>query len=1275
MVMTRDALRAVPSGRGTGLQLGRFFTTEGTHPYDELEWELRDAVITDYHTGAVAFEQRDVEFPTSWSMNATTVVAQKYFRGPLGSPQRERSVRQMIDRVADRITEWGRKDSYFADDESARIFNEELKAILVTQRAAFNSPVWFNVGVPDTPQQASACQPWHALVSTPDGYRPIGEIVEQDLTGSEIHDARGTTRVVAVKDNGVKRVHRVLLRDGTFVEATGDHLVRAVRQGGGPEWLRVDELDTSMRLQQQPHRPALGAVQADEMAVAEAALAGWLQSDGFVGQYETGTNRSLAIEFMTANVDEYAWVKQHLDVVFPLAHRLERPVDGLPEMTRIRMYGENLREFVERYSLEARGHDIRVPFQMWSAPLPVVTAYLQSMFQAEGYVSFDGSSALVGFAVISEQWTEDIQLLLSRLGIYSRRYRKREKREDRSDLWVIEIAYLSERDRFCELLPFIGLDKQVKLEASLDLKGKAVCDVRRVQIAEIIDLGEQRVYDIQTESGEYLSNSIEVHNCFILSVEDTMSSILNWYTEEGMIFKGGSGAGVNLSKIRSSKEHLAGGGEASGPVSFMRGADASAGTIKSGGKTRRAAKMVILDVDHPDIEEFIWCKSREEAKARALREAGFDMDLDGKDAGSVQYQNANNSVRVTDEFMRAVEVDAQFALKAVTTGEALETVKARELMRQIAQAAWECADPGMQYDTTINDWHTTPNAGRIDASNPCSEYMHLNNSACNLASLNLRRFESDGVFDTEGFKRAVEIVFTAQEIIVGNSSYPTEKIAQNARAYRQLGLGYANLGSLLMSQGLAYDSDEGRAWAGAITALMTGHAYRTSAELAKVQGPFDGYAADRDGMLRVIAKHKDACEPLEDRLAPNNILAAAREAWRDALEIGTEHGIRNAQASVLAPTGTISFLMDCDTTGIEPDLGLVKMKKLVGGGTMQIVNQTVPAALKKLGYQSEQIEAIVAYIDEHATIEGAPAFREEHLPVFDCAMGERSISPGGHIRMMAAVQPFISGALSKTVNLPESATVDDVEGIYIEGWKLGLKALAIYRDNCKVGQPLSIDKKQSEPASTTEQAEQHGMVRRRLPKQRPSQTISFQVGDAEGYLTAGEYPGDGLGEIFVKLGKQGSTLSGVMDAFAISVSLGLQYGVPLEAYVTKFTNMRFEPAGMTDDPEVKFTSSIVDYIFRRLAIEYLPTEKRHELNIHTLEERTAALDAGYPPADAAPQSPPADAEGQTVLPVDRPMPVDDLYGDAPMCFTCGIKMQRAGSCHVCQSCGTTSGCS
>ncbi len=929
MVMTRQGVRAVAAGERTGLKFERYFTDAATHPYDELEWELRDAVISDWKTGDVSFEQRGVEFPTSWSAIATNIVSQKYFRGPLGTPERESSVKQMIDRVADTITGWGIADGYFADAESAEVFNHELKHLLVHQKAAFNSPVWFNCGVEDKPQCSA---------------------------------------------------------------------------------------------------------------------------------------------------------------------------------------------------------------------------------------------------------------------------------------------------------------------------------------------------------------------CFILSVEDKMSSILNWYVEEGTIFKGGSGSGVNLSNIRSSVEQLKGGGEASGPVSFMRGADASAGTIKSGGKTRRAAKMVILNVDHPDVEEFIWCKHREEEKSRVLQAAGFDMDLDGLDSGSIQYQTANNSVRVTDEFMQAVVDGADFDLREVTTGKTARTLPARDLMRQISEAAWACADPGIQYDTTINDWHTTPTAGRINGSNPCSEYMHLDNSACNLASLNLRKFEDGGVFDVESFRRAVEVVFTAQEIIVGNSSYPTEAIGENALKYRQLGMGYANLGGLLMSLGLPYDSDAGRAWAGAITALMTGHAYRTSAEIAKVTGPFEGFAADRDGTLRVLRKHRAAVGAVDSALAPENVLTAARESWDDAVEIGEAHGVRNAQATVLAPTGTIGLMMDCDTTGIEPDLGLVKSKKLVGGGSMRIVNQTVPHALRNLGYQPEQIEAIVAYIDDHATVEGAPALRDEHVAVFDCAMGERSISAMGHVRMMAAAQPFLSGAISKTVNLPESATVEDVEEMYIEGWRLGLKAIAIYRDNCKVAQPLSIDKKtpavkpqEAELAQPAATAAESGIVRRRLPKQRPSQTVSFQVGDADGYLTAGEYPGDGLGEIFVKLGKQGSTLSGIMDALAISVSLGLQYGVPLEAYVSKFINTRYEPAGMTDDPDIRFATSLTDYIFRRLAIEYLPAEQRQQMGIYTTAERTAELDAatGAQVVDVTDEdpAPKADATGQTVLPVEHPKPVDDVYGDAPLCLACGSKMQRAGSCHVCPGCGTTSGCS
>ncbi|MFZ3567679.1 vitamin B12-dependent ribonucleotide reductase [Streptomyces sp. BH097] len=809
----------------------------------------------------------------------------------------------------------------------------------------------------------------------------------------------------------------------------------------------------------------------------------------------------------------------------------------------------------------------------------------------------------------------------------------------------------------------------------------------------------------------------QVSACFILSVDDSMESILDWYKEEGMIFKGGSGAGLNLSRIRSSKELLSSGGNASGPVSFMRGADASAGTIKSGGATRRAAKMVILDVDHPDIEGFIETKVKEEEKIRALRDAGFDMDLGGDDITSVQYQNANNSVRVNDEFMKAVESGSKFGLRGRMDGEVIEEVEAKSLFRKMAEAAWACADPGIQYDDTINHWHTCPESGRINGSNPCSEYMHLDNTSCNLASLNLMKFlKDDGLgnqsFDIERFSKIVELVITAMDISICFADFPTQKIGENTRAFRQLGIGYANLGALLMATGHAYDSDGGRALAGAITSLMTGTSYKRSAELAAVVGPYDGYAKNATPHNRVMKQHADAntaAVRMDDLDTP--IWAAATEAWQDVIRLGEKNGFRNAQASVIAPTGTIGLAMSCDTTGLEPDLALVKFKKLVGGGSMQIVNGTVPQALRRLGYQEEQIEAIVAHIAEHGNVIDAPSLKPEHYEVFDCAMGERSISAMGHVRMMAAIQPWISGALSKTVNLPETATVEDVEEVYFEAWKMGVKALAIYRDNCKVGQPLSAKKKEQEKAEVTEKTEatireavekvvEYRPVRKRLPKGRPGITTSFTVGGAEGYMTANSYPDDGLGEVFLKMSKQGSTLAGMMDAFSIAVSVGLQYGVPLETYVSKFTNMRFEPAGMTDDPDVRMAQSIVDYIFRRLALDFLPFETRSALGIHSAEERQRHLETGsYEPSedevdveslaqsapraqelkavetpkaqDAAAQSVPQQAHTSAEL-VEMQL---GIQADAPLCFSCGTKMQRAGSCYICEGCGSTSGCS
>ena len=772
-----------------------------------------------------------------------------------------------------------------------------------------------------------------------------------------------------------------------------------------------------------------------------------------------------------------------------------------------------------------------------------------------------------------------------------------------------------------------------------------------------------------------------VSACFILSVDDTLDSILNWYREEGLIFKGGSGAGINLSRIRSSKELLiSSGGQASGPVSFMRGADASAGTIKSGGATRRAAKMVVLDVDHPDIEEFIETKMLEEDKIRALRDAGFDMDLGGKDISSVQYQNANNSVRVSDEFMRAVEQGGEFGLRARISGEVIETVSAKDLFEKMCEAAWACADPGIQYDDTINDWHTNPETGRITASNPCSEYLSLDNSSCNLASLNLMKFlGEDGTFDVENFRKAVEFVITAMDISICFADFPTEAIGQTTRDYRQLGIGYANLGALLMALGLPYDSEEGRGLAAAITAVMTGVGYRRSAELAGIVGPYAGFERNASAHARVMRKHADAVSGIRGNLGANTaILDAARKEWDMCLSIGNENGWRNAQCSVLAPTGTIGLAMDCDTTGVEPDFSLLKFKKLVGGGSLQIVNAQVPRALATLGYQNETVEAIESYIAEHGHVVGAPGLKTEHYAVFDCAVGERAISPMGHVNMMAAVQPFISGAISKTVNMPESASVEDVAEIYYQGWRLGLKALAIYRDGSKVGQPLSSAK--SAEAADEETAEAQPVPKRtRLPRKRRGSTISFEVQGNEGYLSTGEYEDGHLGEVFVKMSKQGSTLAGLIDAFSIAVSVGLQYGVPLETYVEKFIGTRFEPAGITDDPDVRMAQSVVDYIFRRLALDYLDPETRAAFGIMTAAERIAALDAAH----GAHSSTETDLSSEPLEGVESASIGRDgevasgVKVDAPMCSNCGtsVTMRRSGACWVCSDCGTTTGCS
>jgi len=1289
-----------PKGRGkaAGLRIERVWTTEGVHPYDEVSWERRDVVMTNWRDGSVNFEQRGVEFPDFWSVNAANIVTTKYFRGAVGTPQRESTLRQLIDRVVSTYRRAGEEHGYFATAQDAEVFDHELTWMLLHQVFSFNSPVWFNVGTASK-QQVSACQPYHSMVSTPAGLVPIGKLVEDNALGTKVFDAYGLTKILAVKANGSKDVLRLHMKAGYTLDVTADHLLwKSLTNAGTGRFVQAGTLKAGDKLEWH-RRGAFGEAVIETRDYAEAALAGWLQSDGFVGQYE-GTNRSLTIEAMTVNNDELEWVTRHINEVFPDAHRHERLVvtqDEKLDCRRTRIYGESvLGDFVERWGLRARGIEMVVPQRLFTAPLPVVAAYLRSIFQAEGYVSRRERSTLVGVDMISEKLIRGVQQLLLRFGIFSRVGFKADKRENRHGCWSVRIQNAGDRRLFADEIGFVDSVKTAKLEASFDQLGRAAAGTKRLEIARIELLGSMDVYDIQTESGEYLSNNIRVHNCFILAVDDSMDSILNWYKEEGLIFQGGSGSGVNLSRIRASKELLSSGGTASGPVSFMRGADASAGTIKSGGATRRAAKMVILDVDHPDVEEFIFTKAREEDKIRALRDAGFDMDLGGKDIVSVQYQNANNSVRVSDEFMRAVEDGTKFDLVGRLDGRVIESVDARDLFRKMAQAAWECADPGIQYDGTINDWHTNPETGRITASNPCSEYMSLDDSSCNLASLNLMKFRNaEGAFEVEKFVKSVEFIITAMDVSICFADFPTQKITETTQAYRQLGIGYANLGALLMASGLPYDSDAGRSVAAAITSLMTGAAYRRSAELAGVIGPYDGYARNAEPHKRVMRKHAAAHDEIKPHALATAIAREATKQWQLCLKTGEKNGYRNAQASLLAPTGTIGLAMDCDTTGIEPDLALVKYKKLVGGGSMQIVNQTVPEALRHLGYQEEQVEAIVEYISEHGHVVDAPGLKPDHYAVFDCAMGDRSIAPMGHVRMIAAVQPLLSGAVSKTVNVPESATVDDIEKIHFEGWKLGLKALAIYRDNCKVGQPLSNAKAKKDVAEKErEKVVEYRPTRRRLPKKRPSETVSFTVGGAEGYLTASSYPDDGLGEVFLKMSKQGSTLAGVMDAFSIALSVGLQYGVPLETYISKFTNMRFEPAGMTDDPDIRMAASLVDYIFRRLALDFLPFETRADLGIFTAKERAAqaraevagedidlaALASSAPIEVKRPTKTEDEGTGAKLAPtvgssMELLEKVQKKDTDAPLCFTCGTKMRPAGSCYVCEGCGSTSGCS
>jgi ribonucleoside-diphosphate reductase alpha chain len=926
--------RSLPRDQRNGIRFPRYFTAKleaGKTPYDEIQWEKRNATIGN-DKGAVIFEQRDIEVPIDWSQTATNIVASKYFHGKMGSAERESSVGQLVHRVVDTIADWGKEGGYFKTAADGENFRNELAHLMLTQKACFNSPVWFNVGV--------------------------------------------------------------------------------VKEARGYGWFFDEEIQSVRKVDPAVHRPQCSA-------------------------------------------------------------------------------------------------------------------------------------------------------------------------------------------------------------------------------------------------------------CFINAVKDSLESILELAKTEGMLFKYGSGTGSNLSQLREDNAILSGGGRASGPLSFMKGFDAFAGVIKSGGKTRRAAKMVILNVDHPDVDKFIWCKAAEEKKAHTLVDAGYDSSLDGEAYGSIFFQNANNSVRVTDEFMKAVVEDKDWWTKSVGTNLPVKRYLAQDIMRQIADATWQCGDPGMQFDTTINRWHTSKNTDRINASNPCSEYMFLDDSACNLASFNLMKFVGpDGQFDVEAYRHAVDTLIVAMEIIVENASYPTERIALNSRNFRPLGLGYANLGALLMSQGMAYDSEDGRAFAGALTAVLTGQAYLTSARIAEGVGPFPGYQVNEEPFLDVVRMHRDAVSNIDSRRVPPAVFEAAKRSWHDALEKGRVHGYRNAQASVLAPTGTIGFMMDCDTTGIEPDLALVKYKKLVGGGVIKIVNQTVPQALIKLGYTPDECEAIIQYIDSTGTIEGAPLLKDEHLSVFDCSFrpqnGARSIHYMGHVRMMAAAQPFISGAISKTINMPEESTIEQIMEAYIESWKLGLKAVAVYRDGSKRVQPLSSGTGKGEKKATVAAAAApvvtekivYRPIRRKLPEERNSLTHKFSIAGHEGYITAGLFEDGTPGELFITMAKEGSTISGLMDSFATAISYGLQYGVPLKFYVDKFSHVRFEPSGWTGSKQIPYAKSLMDYIFRWLGAKFLGPEY-------------SAGEAG---------------DNKTVLQATEQEPQQSLafgsaVADAPVCSECGGSMTRNGSCYKCENCGGTSGCS
>jgi ribonucleoside-diphosphate reductase alpha chain len=1440
------------------MQVARFFTDAARGPYKDIVWEKRKSEIRN-PDGKLIFSEETVIVPVFWSQIAADIIAQKYFRKagvpaerihewkkwayrdgaaePAEDPGRslpadgaEHDARQVFHRLAYTWMDWGRNNGYFDTEEDARAFYDETCYMLARQLAAPNSPQWFNTGLyavygidgpaqghyyfdPETKStvksgsaykrpQPHACLPWHALINTPQGPVPIARLVETNALGARVYDKDGETEVVAVRANGVKPVLRIVLKNGNTLEATADHLILSAGEGEN-EWLEAGKLRTGMRLVQ--ITPPLSAEterpECDGLILSEAILAGWLAGDGFAGQYKTGTNQSVTVEFMTANDEEYDFLLPHIQKVFEGLHYHITGVETLDEnltLRRIRLYGEKLRPFIEKYEADKRGVDIRIPEPVLRGGREIAAAYLRSLFQADGTVrshagpadSFD-----VVLGSISKALIQDVQILLANWGIYSRISICNDRRDNRHPYYHLVIGYKSEREKFQKLIGFISEEKAKKLSGSLEagIKGKEIPGCRYESIVRIEYAGEMPVFDIQTKSGNFLAGGIVVHNCFILSLEDDLvneGGIMDLLTREARLFKYGSGTGTNFSRIRALDEKLSGGGVSSGLLSFLKIGDRSASAIKSGGTTRRAAKMLTLDADHPDVERYVNWKAQEEHKvasmvtgsamvkkhlealkkalaafrgpegdkfnaernhdlALALRNAlgdkipptylyqllrrleQGDEDLnpavfstawDDEAYNTVSGQSGNNSLRVSDGFLRAVLEDGDWPLTSRVNGETFKTIRARRLWDQVARSAWACADPGLQYHTTINDWHTCPAGGEIRASNPCSEYMFLDDTACNLASINLALFydRKTRTFDVPGYLHAIRVWTTILEISVVMAQFPSPRIAELSYGYRTLGLGYANLGTLLMIMGLAYDSAEGRAVAGALSAILSGEAYAQSARMAAGLGPFARYAENREQMLRVIRNHRRAAgnapareyeglhtppKGISPEACPPYLLEAAKQAWDQALDLGETHGFRNAQVSAIAPTGTIGLLMDCDTTGVEPDFALVKFKKLAGGGYFKIINQSVPPALEALGYSAAAIDGIISYATGRKTLEGggdqnpinhgalaakgfspralaaveeavktslnlegvfnpwilgrdfveeslgipestwslpgfsllkhlgfsgediekaelyacgsmglegAPGLKKEHYPVFDTATpsgknGRRSIPWAAHIGMMAAVQPFVSGAISKTINMPNSSGYEDVKGAYLLAWKSALKAVALYRDGSKLSQPLSsfapgsdsladtilgVEKAMADSGlpsgeGRTARNETRG-VRKPLPNRRSGYTQKAKIGGHSIFIRTGEYEDGGLGEIFLDMHKEGAAFRSLLNSFAIAVSLGLQYGVPLEEYVDAFTFSRFEPNGTVQGHDyVKMSTRVIDYIFRDLAISYL----------------------------------------------------------------------------------------